>query len=221
MDEKMYAYQRVLRFYSGDNSGTLRPELSQFTKTRSRRRMQAVPWRIWHTIQLALLLFGAFWVSSVRAQTQHANVQPLLPKSVADLIIPVLDIRYESIQECGTGKDFRCTSGGPAADRDIARWHKIEKLVARLMKNNSPSGDQAVVLLLQYYVGESESTDLVTNVTARGKRVLPYLLRYRDLVPQIPARSYPASILTESEFRKTEFDQAIDAIKSGKILTVD
>jgi len=155
----------------------------------------------------------------IRAQTQHTTDQ-VLPKGSADLLVPILDLRYESIRECGIGKEFRCTSG-PAGDRDTARWKKVEELVAGLIKNKSSSADEAVVVLLQYYVGESEGPDLITNVTTRGRRVLPYLLKYRDNIPSIPGRSYPASMLTDQDIRQEEFDEAIRAVKSGKILTVD
>ena len=143
-----------------------------------------------------------------------------MPKETAHLITPVLDLRYESVKECGSGRDYHCASG-PAGERDVARWDKVEKLVAQLIDNQSPPADEAVVVLLHYYVGESEAPDLITSVTARGKRMLPLLLAYRDTIPLIPGRNYPASMLTEDEIRRTEFDRAIRAVKTGRILTVD
>jgi len=194
-------------------------ELTHLIKTRSAWWKGPVLRRTWHLVLMLSLAWGTIQISIIRAQTERLTGQ-VVPKSTADLITPILDLRYESILKCGTGKDSRCAKG-PAADLDLARWNKIEMLVAQLMKNNTPSADRAVVLLLQYYVGESESTDLITSVTTRGKRVLPYLVKYRDLVPRIAGKIYPDSMLTDRELRLTEFDEAIREVKSGKILRVD
>jgi hypothetical protein len=164
---------------------------------------------------LAMVQFSDTW-----ARTQRSSSQ-VLAKSTADLLVPILDLRYDSVRECGIGKDFRCTKPGPAADRDTARWGKVAVLVARLQSNETRPADEALVVLLQYYVGESESFDLMADIAKRGKRELPYLLKYRDLVPRIPGRNYPNSILTDRDFRKHEFDETIGAIKRGKTLSDD
>jgi len=51
---------------------------------------------------------------------------------------------------------------------------KSEKLIARLFKMKTRASDEALVVLMNFYVGESLQPDLVHEVTVRGKRMLPY-----------------------------------------------
>jgi len=61
--------------------------------------------------------------------------------------------------------------------RDDARADEIERRVGRLMETKSGAADEALVVLLQYSVADGAvGEDLLHEVTARGKRVLPYLL---------------------------------------------
>jgi hypothetical protein len=174
---------------------------------------------VWNILWVLPMTFAAVQIPSASAQTKPA-VDEVLPKSSADLVVPILDLRYESIQECGFGQDYHCTDG-PGFHHQELRWKKIEKLIARLMKDSTPSADRAAVVLLQYYVGESEGEDLLNNVTTRGKRVLPYLLKYRELIPRLPGRSYPGLMIIDRQYRQARFDEAIRAVKRGKTLNQD
>lgn len=178
---------------------------------------------------LRLYTCNALWMISLplvvtqsspsRAQ-MRSSADLALPRNSANLIVPILDLRYESMKECGTGRDYHCTTG-PGFDHEAVRSKKVEKLVGRIIDSKGSAADRAVVVLLQYSVGASEAEDLLASITDRGKRVLPYLLQYRDLVPRIPDRSYPDSMLADRQFRQTAFDESIRAIKAAKNLRQD
>lgn len=143
------------------------------------------------------------------------RIEPTVPEKTADLIVPVLDLVYESDQECRQGKGDPCAQG-PGFDHERARWVKVERLLARLMKNRSPAADEGVVVLLDYYV--EENNEILYNVTLRGRKVLPYLLKYKNHRTQIPGRNYPDSMRAPRDVRDYDFADAIDAVKKGKVL---
>ena len=65
-----------------------------------------------------------------------------------------------------------------------------------------------------YYTGESgDNEDAVIN---RGRRELPYLLKYRESDPVIPERAYPSSMRLARDVKEETFQAAINAIKSGE-----
>jgi len=144
-------------------------------------------------------------------------VDVVLPKGSANLIVPILDLRHQSLLECGSGKNYRCTDG-QGLDHERKREVEIEKLVGRLIHDHSRSADLSVVILLHYSVGASEGEDLLHSVTMRGKKVLRYLESYQNVVPKIPGRNYPDSMLNDSEDRRATFEEAILAIKSHRTL---
>lgn len=152
-----------------------------------------------------------------RAKTQTAGTMDrVLPKSSADLVVPILDLRYKSLQECGgVGEKSRCQDG-PGRDRLIARGRRIGELVAHLVEVKSLAADRAMVVLLLYDVGPSEIEDIRTALAARGKTVLPYLVKYKDSVPQIPGRDYPEGMRNGHQFEQALFGDLIESIKQGK-----
>lgn len=166
-----------------------------------------------------LCIFFMAWTTSklspVLAQTNGATNE-VLPRSSADLIVPILDLRYQSLEECGSGRTYHCTNG-TGLGHEEARAKTIGKLVAHLIRNNSSPADRAIVVLLYYDVGPSEAEDLLASLTARGKRVLPYLLKSRDSMPRIPGRDYPDSMLNGREFRREMFDHVIQEIERGHL----
>ncbi|HVP42968.1 MAG TPA: hypothetical protein VMS96_06020 [Terriglobales bacterium] len=102
-------------------------------------------------------------------------------------------------------------------DDTDAGWVKSEPLLERAMKDNSAAGDQAVVILLDYYIGEHNHEELTINLTQRGKRVLPWLLRYRDHRP-LPLRPDFWLRRADRETHDRDFDYVISLVKEGKVL---
>jgi hypothetical protein len=147
-----------------------------------------------------------------------ADSQPhvVVPEEVAALIRPILDLRAESIAECGepgTPTAPTCLKG-KGYERDQTRWRNVEEGLAKLIAREGTTEDEALVVLLCYYTGESgDNEDAVIN---RGSRELPYLLKYRKSDPVIPKRAYSGSLRFGHEVKEENFQIVINAIKNGE-----
>jgi hypothetical protein len=91
---------------------------------------------------------------------------------------------------------------------------KIDERFYALTRKRGRSVDEALVVLMCFEVmGESqEDTDAVI---ARGRRMLPYVEKYRVGDPRIPGRSYSDSMLKSVSQKAEDFQGAIKAIKHG------
>src|SRR5216684_2558521 len=87
------------------------------------------------------------------------------PAPVQDLLTPFLDLRAQAESSKG--------------EQQLGAFQKSEKLLARLFKVKTRASDEALVVLMNYYVGEALGPDLVHEVTLRGRRMLPLLMKYR------------------------------------------
>jgi hypothetical protein len=83
------------------------------------------------------------------------------PRDAAELVIPILDANL--------------AYGGSESNSDANR---LEDRLDSLIKNQTPSGDEASVVLLDYYLGEHNAELQLCSVAARGNRILPILTRY-------------------------------------------
>lgn len=83
------------------------------------------------------------------------------------------------------------------------------------------ASDEALAVLIIFYVGESMQSDLVHQVTIRGKRMLPLLQKYRKGPVAFADRKYPESMLLAKEVRNENFESTIESIKAGKIIGED
>ncbi len=115
---------------------------------------------------------------------------------VRRLILPVLSTRWDD-SESGT--------------------IKTEQLLDKVLMDNTEAGNEASAILLGYYLGVHNGEEQIINITQRGNRVLPYLLKYRN-DPPLPLRpDFWLFRLGRSE-REGTYDQAIDLVRQGKIL---
>ena len=127
-----------------------------------------------------------------------------VPPAVAIRVTPVLDAIVRSRKASPTASPF-------------AEWFKVEKPVTRVMEDRSPAADEALVVLVQFYIGESTSEDLNHEITKRGRRMLPYLRKYRRDLARIAGRQYPDSIRLEPETWKENIDADIESIQKGRV----
>jgi len=143
------------------------------------------------------------------------TVQP----RVAALVTPILDLQEISVRECGTpGTASRCTEG-TKYDNELQRKKQMSQLLQKLIRENSVARDEALVVLMCFYLGESqEETDAVIQ---RGKEMIKYLNKYRHAIPSIPGRAYPASMLKDSDVKADDFAGAKKAIEKGAHSTTD
>jgi sugar phosphate isomerase/epimerase len=137
----------------------------------------------------------------------------LVPEKVAAFVRPMLDLRKQSIAECGeVGKPSRCVDG-EFYTHEMERERRFGEALHNLTEKRGSSADEALVVLMCFYVGESdEEADAVIK---RGRRMLPYLKKYGDRIPIIPNREYPGSMLHNPEYKTEYFKGVTKAIHKG------
>lgn len=132
-----------------------------------------------------------------RTYTVHAEI--------ARLVEPILDVRADS-QGCH--------------DRDES-FQEADKLLGTILGLRTLPSDEALVVLLYFYIGESSYGDIIHEITKRGRRMVPYLRRYRNTAPAFANRAYPPCLFVESGTRVDSFDEAIKAIGARRIIGED
>jgi len=82
-----------------------------------------------------------------------------------------------------------------AAPRALATddWNDLDTRLGALYNNPSKDADEAVVILMSFYLGEHNGEELYENLLSRGPRMIPLLERYlheepATLIAQSPAR---------------------------------
>jgi hypothetical protein len=147
------------------------------------------------TLILALVL--AFQLASA-AKT----VVP--PVHVQEKVKPILDL-------CEEAQAARL-------ERQNAAFWQVGKLTGELFQMKTKSSDEALVDLMNFYLVESIDEDLLHEVTVRGKRMLPLLLKYRNASVVFSQKKYPSSLLVAADVRKQNFDEVITSIRAGKVI---
>ena len=167
----------------------------------------------WCAIAFIVSLLCSLPVSAADAETI------LVPEKVAAFIRPMLDLRQQSIAECGeVGKPSRCIDG-EFYTHEMDRQRRFGEALHKLSKERGSSADEALVVLMCYYIGESqERTD---EVIRRGRRMIPYLKKYQHRIPVIPSREYPSSMLHDPENKIENFEGAFKAIQNHWKSTAD
>ena len=133
-----------------------------------------------------------------------ATVVP--PSDVQGKVRPILDVCRRAVATQG--------------EHQNAAFLEAERLTGKLFQDKTKSSDEALVVLMNFYIGEATGEDLLHHVTVRGKRMLPLLLKYRDARVVFSKGDY-ASIRLPADVRREDFDNAIKDIKAGKIMGED
>jgi hypothetical protein len=126
-----------------------------------------------------------------------------VPPPVSKLLIPVLDAYKKGRIDDSQEKEHR---GG-------SLWNAAV-LAGKVMDNKTPAGDEALVVLLHYYIGEATGEENTIEIIDRGKKMLPYLKKYQTRTPQIPDRDYK-ELLLERKTSQISFREIIAAIERG------
>ncbi|MFZ1927488.1 MAG: hypothetical protein WA261_20770 [Candidatus Sulfotelmatobacter sp.] len=149
------------------------------------------------------LVFALALILQVASATK--SVSP--PRDIEQLVKPILDLVAE----------------GEASKGELqnAAFYRAAKLTGALFTAKTKAADEALVVLMSFYIGESTGGDLLHQVTVRGKRMLPLLVKYRNAQVIISGRKYPPSTFLPTEIRREDFDEAIKCIQAGKVLGQD
>jgi hypothetical protein len=139
--------------------------------------------------------------STALAQTPR-NTQAQLskrvqvPEQVAVLLRPILD----ELQK------YRVGNG--------VNRHTVDERFYALTKRKGSFADEALVVLMCFEV-MGESQEDADAVIGRGRKMLPFVEKYRLGDPQIPGRAYPNTMLKSASHKAEDFQGAIKAIKHG------
>jgi hypothetical protein len=134
-----------------------------------------------------------------------------VPERSAALIRPILDLRQQSIAECGElGSNSNCASGA-AYERQQDRDEKIWELVVALTQRSGPQADEALVVLTCFNLDVAhETSDAIVD---RGRRMLPLIDKYHRHRPVVPNRNYPGVMLRSDA--DAQLDAAVRLINYG------
>ncbi len=122
------------------------------------------------------------------------------------LVLPILDAMTEASHD---PESMREEEGTP--------FWRAGTLIGKLIDNKTSASDEALVVLLYYYDGEANGEDRLREITARGKKMLPYLYRYRDHCPRIPGHQF-TNLRLPRETVEEDFATSIEMIKKGQII---
>lgn len=178
-----------------------------------RVRMKSLAWIV---LMLLTAPMGAGGVEGIFQQdlpgSSEAPTRKLVkvPERVATLLRPLLDLREDDTKACTP--PTKCIDGD-AYRRKIERSRTFGSLLYALTKRKGPDSDEALVVLMCFYIGESQEE--ADEVIRRGRRMLPYLHKYRHAIPTIPDREYPNSMLRNGSTGNESIEGAISAIKRG------
>ncbi len=145
------------------------------------------------------LAVGMLLLSSVSVLSEE---KPAPPKWQA-LITPVLKARCEAVK---SEKDL------PAAEYD----RKVSEEVKKVVDDTTETGDEATVILLDYWLGEGAGLPLGVEITERGKRLLPLLKKYRKEPPPLPTPCKYA--ILDEDIRQAMFQQLTEMVEAGEKL---
>jgi hypothetical protein len=96
-------------------------------------------------------------------------------------------------------------------------WIRVERLNALSLRDESSAGCEALVVLTHFYIGEAFGEDLHHEITKRGRRMLPYLQKYRRGQVYFADRHYPDSIRLDPPDWQGNIDADIDSIQHGEV----
>ena len=126
-------------------------------------------------------------------------------KGALRLVLPVLEARQQ----------------GLAAGEDDPRKEKPAELLMEMFDDTTVAAAEAMALLLGFDLGADCNQALLFEVKVRGKVILPYLARYGDGPAQVAGKQYPPAMLLSADQRKRRYEEAMGAIRTGKIPVLD
>jgi hypothetical protein len=102
-----------------------------------------------------------------------------------------------------------------AAPRALATddWNDLETRLGTLYNNPSKEADEAVVILMSFYLGEHNGEELYENLISRGPRMIPLLERYLHEEPASLLAQYPARVRLERATTTGFLQDALRALR--------
>jgi hypothetical protein len=155
---------------------------------------------------------------TLKAEQAGAREPIVVPKKVATLVRPILDLEATSLRLCRSTKPQSCTEGRERED-ELARSRDVERLTTALLSQKGQTANEALAVLLCYYIGEGNGEDVLFTITSRGRQMLSPLHKYEHRRPMLSERTYSDRLLLTTETKTTIFNLAIDSVMHGRDLT--
>lgn len=92
----------------------------------------------------------------------------------------------------------------------------LDRALDTLFHQEDAAADEALVILLNFYIGESRGTDVWENVVDRGSRMMPLLKKYRTHPKELPSVKCKTRIRLTSDSATEALDSAMLAISSAE-----
>lgn len=137
--------------------------------------------------------------------------------SIAATVVPPMDVQ----EKVGPILDLCQLAEKAQGEAQNAAFFQAGKLVGALFRAKSKSSDETLVVLMNFYIGEASGEDLLHQVSVRGKRMLPLLMKYRDASVMLPKREISSSILLSPDVKRENFDNVIKNVRAGKVIGED
>lgn len=102
-------------------------------------------------------------------------------KTAYDMAAKVVDIGAQALER---------DDGGP-------KWQQLERRLQRLFADKTREADEAVVILMSFYLGEHNGEELEENLLDRGPRMIPIIDRYLHEEPSSLLEKYPKRVRLE------------------------
>jgi TonB family protein len=93
-----------------------------------------------------------------------------------------------------------------------AGFEEVERRLTRLYNNSSSEADEAVVILMSFYLGEHNGEELYENLLSRGPRMIPIIERYLHERPAIAAR-YPKELQLDRNTTVMYLGESLEILK--------
>jgi hypothetical protein len=150
-----------------------------------------------------MLLFAA--QVAVREPSATVYAPPTSPM-VSSRVLPILD-------EC------KRETESDEHERDNG-YSEEERQLALLFGEQTAIADEALAILTWVYLGEAPSEDLDHQISTRGKRMLPYLIKYRVRCPEILER-YPVRMRLPEATRRSALRSLLRSMRKGEVVGED
>jgi hypothetical protein len=127
----------------------------------------------------------------------YASEQSSTPQTPPEtLAAHVLDARVHALKQ----------------NKPDAGFEEVERRLTRLYNNSSAEADEAVVILMSFYLGEHNGEELYENLLSRGPRMIPIIERYLHERPAIAAR-YPKELQLDRNTTVMYLGESLETLK--------
>ena len=137
-----------------------------------------------------LLILAAMLAMSGCKRSPTSRISP------SELAADVLDSRVKAVKQNSSDPPFE----------------EVERRLADLYGNSGRQADEAIVILMSFYLGEHNGEELYDNLLSRGPRMIPIIERYLQKQPALVTH-YPKEMQLERDTTVMFLKEALEILK--------